>query len=160
MEFVRSSIVKYLNDGMANSKYAKTIREMGDKTTWASKELEALKTMTYDDFDFIDVLKELFNQIKVNYSMFVSDPKWTPSNRQECLLGILDQVINSILHEDYGEKRHNYYLYNFQEFYWESYDYFHDYGNKNETLCKEEIDLIIPYFERFFDEVWKGHCNK
>ena len=58
MEFVRSSIVKYLNDGMANSKYAKTIREMGDKTTWASKELEALKTMTYDDFDFIERLNE------------------------------------------------------------------------------------------------------
>lgn len=138
MEINRSNIKKLLNDGFTNSEYCKRVRH--------TNEFETLKTMTFADLDFLENLKTLFEQIKKEYNSFCYDKGWVPSKRQEALIEIISRISEEILNNN--DKTNNaIFLHLFDDFYWQIYDYFEDYGNKKETIVKEEIDLIFSVVE-------------
>ncbi len=144
MELTRSNITKYLNDGYLNSTYYKKV-----KTPWLSKdELDKAGVYSVADLDFLECLKVVFFELKENYDSFISNPDWAISLRQNRMLEYLKRYFA----ETEGNNK-NVIIRESIDFYWTAYDYFHDYGNKNETLCKEEIDLVLPLFVKFFDEI-------
>ena len=111
--------------------------------------LETLKTMTFSDLDFLKNLDETFLYIKENYDFFVSNTKWCPSVRQKHVLDVLEKTNNDILNNSDIKTKNNLFLQLYDDFYWGVYDYFDDYGNKNEELSKEEIDLIFSVLKTF-----------
>ena len=60
MELTRSNIKEYLDNGFKNTNYYKKVR--------GTIELETLKTMSFDDLDFIGILRNLYSQIKFEYN--------------------------------------------------------------------------------------------
>ena len=100
------------------------------------------------DFDFVFEYKSLLDRIKANYEHLISNKDWQMSTRQDCV--IKTNITNLVL-----KLRQENTLENFDKIYWEISDYFDDYGNKEQVVCKEEFNMIVPYIEklvRIFDE--------
>lgn len=141
MEITRDKVKQMLDEGFRNSSYCKKVR--------GTNQLETLKTMTFSDLDFLKNLDETFLYIKENYDSFVSNTKWGPSVRQKHVLDVLEKTNNDILNNSDIKTKNNLFLQLYDDFYWGVYDYFDDYGNKNEELSKEEIDLIFSVLKTF-----------
>lgn len=141
MEITRDKVKQMLDEGFRNSSYCKKVR--------GTNQLEALKTMTFSDLDFLKILDETFLYIKENYDSFVSNTKWGPSVRQKHVLDVLEKTNNDILNNSDIKTKNNLFLQLYDDFYWGVYDYFDDYGSKNEELSKEEIDLIFSVLKTF-----------
>lgn len=142
MQLTRSKIKEYLDSNFRNSTYYKNIA--------GKNKLETLKTMSVKDLDFIAILNNLLLQIKEDYKFFESNLNWVSSNRQKKLIEITNSINSDISQPDKKNLPNNLFLHMYEDFYWEVYDYFDDYNNKNEQIYKEEIDLIIPVVENFF----------
>ena len=133
----RSEIKDYLNNSFEKTNYAQSIRK--------SKSVE---NITIADLDFIDILRDLYYKIIGNMNIFESNNMWTISNRQKHLIEEISNICNNISHI---EKLKLIHIHMYDDLYWQIYDYFDDYGNKNENICKEEIGLIVDFFEMLFD---------
>ena len=67
------------------------------------------------------------------------------------MIEITNSINADLSQPDKKNLANNVFLHMYEDFYWEVYDYFDDYNNKNEKVYKEEVDLIIPVIEKFFD---------
>ena len=140
---MREKIKKYLNNTFLASSYYKKVN--------ASNKVEVLKTMTFVDLDFIAALKTLFEGIKNNYNIFETKDNWKPSLRQKALINVITNIKEDISHNDNIKENNVLYIELIEDFYWQIYDYFDDYGNK-EQLYKEEVDLLLPTIKDFFNK--------
>ena len=108
MKLTRNKIKKYLDDGFKSTKYCKKVR--------GTNELEILKEMSVDDLDFMEILKSLLTQIKINYNSFKSNKNWTPSARQKSLLEILTDISNDITNNNEIKLKNNLLLHQYEDF--------------------------------------------
>lgn len=136
----RSQVRQYLNEGFKNSAYAKNNRVVENDAT-------------IKDLDFIEVLKNLFALIQNNYNSFVSSPNWTASERQKTVANTSANIANELVNNAEIKYQGKMLAKLCEDFYWESYDYFDDYKNQNEQICKEEVDYVLNIFEVFFKVV-------
>jgi len=143
MQLTRSKIKEYLDSNFKNSTYYKNIA--------GKNKFEELKTMSVKDLDFIAILSKLLSQIKEECNLFESNLNWVASTRQKKLIEIINSINADLSQPDKKNLANNVFLHMYEDFYWEVYDYFDDYNNKNEKVYKEEVDLIIPVIEKFFD---------
>jgi len=142
MQLTRSKIKEYLDSNFKNSTYYKNIA--------GKNKFEELKTMSVKDLDFIAILSKLLSQIKEECNLFESNLNWVASTRQKKLIEIINSINADLSQPDKKNLANNVFLHMYEDFYWEVYDYFDDYNNKNEKVYKEEVDLIIPVIEKFF----------
>lgn len=150
MELTRSNIKEYLDNGFKNTNYYKQTRETDFLQTW--------KTMPINDLDFIEVLKDFFSLLNLNYNLFKTNVNWTPSGRQKAVIETLSLISNDIRLHNNGEVKLKHYedlIRLYDDFYWQIWDYFDDYNNKNKEIVKEEINLILPILEKFLKEYKK-----
>ena len=150
MELTRSNIKEYLDNGFKNTNYYKQTRETDFLQTW--------KTMPINDLDFIEVLKDFFSLLNLNYNLFKTNVNWTPSGRQKAVIETLSLISNDIRLHNNGEVKLKHYedlIHLYDDFYWQIWDYFDDYNNKNKEIVKEEINLILPILEKFLKEYKK-----
>lgn len=147
MELTRSNIKEYLDNGFKNTNYCKKVR--------GTIELKTLKTMSFDDLDFIGILRNLYSQIQFEYNSLNTNDNWIPSDRQKAVLENLSNISNDILNNDEIKLKNNFILHLYDDFYWGIWDYFDDYNNKNEEIVKEEINLILPKLKNFLKEYEK-----
>ena len=131
----RDAIRVLLKHGYERSDYAQK-RE--------GKSAEERNKMSYElhDFGFIFAYKSLLESIENNYKYLISDNKWKMSTRQEYLI---QNRISYLIQEIEKGK----FVENAENAFWEINDYFDDYGNKEQIICKEEFEKIIPYIEKF-----------
>lgn len=122
----RSKIREYLNTEFKSTNYCKKIRN--------TNKPESLKTLSIADLDFIEILKEFYSQLKLNYNTFKSDENWVPSTRQQYLLDSLSNINKDISHKDKIKLTNNYIMHLYDDFYWQIWDYFDDYNNLNEQF--------------------------
>jgi len=142
MQLTRGKIKEYLDSNFKNSTYYKNIA--------GKNKFEELKTMSVKDLDFIAILSKLLSQIKEEYNLFEPNLNWVASTRQKKLIEIINSINADLSQPDKKNLANNVFLHMYEDFYWEVYDYFDDYNNKNEKVYKEEVDLIIPVIEKFF----------
>jgi len=142
MQLTRSKIKEYLDSNFKNSTYYKNIA--------GKNKFEELKTMSVKDLDFIAILSKLLSQIKEEYNLFEPNLNWVASTRQKKLIEITNSINADLSQPNKKNLANNVFLHMYEDFYWEVYDYFDDYNNKNEKVYKEEVDLIIPVIEKFF----------
>ena len=142
MQLTRSKIKEYLDSNFKNSTYYKNIA--------GKNKFEELKTMSVKDLDFIAILSKLLSQIKEECNLFESNLNWVASTRQKKLIEIINSINADLSQPNKKNLANNVFLHMYEDFYWEVYDYFDDYNNKNEKVYKEEVDLIIPVIEKFF----------
>ena len=154
MEFTRSKIREYLDAGFKNTNYYKKVR--------GTSELTTLKSMSILDLDFIDILKEFYAQLNLNYNSFKSNAEWAPSARQQFLLETMSTTIDDISHIDDTKLKNNHDLHLYDDLFCQIEDYFDDYNNSNDQISKEEINLIIPILENFLNNYYnrKNRYNK
>lgn len=153
MELTRSNIKEYLDNGFRNSNFYNK-----SKKTNFVETLKIWKTMSINDLDFIEVIKEFFLLLNLNYNSFKTNVSWAPSGRQKAMLETLSIINNDISLHNNGEvklRHHEDLIHLYDDFYWEIWDYFDDYNNKNEEIVKEEINLILPILEKFLKEYKK-----
>jgi len=143
MQLTRGKIKEYLDSNFKNSTYYKNIA--------GKNKFEELKTMSVKDLDFIAILSKLLSQIKEEYNLFEPNLNWVASTRQKKLIEITNSINADLSQPNKKNLANNVFLHMYEDFYWEVYDYFDDYNNKNEKVYKEEVDLIIPVIEKFFD---------
>lgn len=142
MQLTRSKIKEYLDSNFKNSTYYKNIA--------GKNKFEELKKMSVKDLDFVAILSKLLSQIKEEYNLFEPNLNWEASTRQKKLIEITNSINADLSQPDKKNLANNVFLHMYEDFYWEVYDYFDDYNNKNEKVYKEEVDLIIPVIEKFF----------
>jgi len=142
MQLTRGKIKEYLDSNFKNSTYYKNIA--------GKNKFEELKTMSVKDLDFIAILSKLLSQIKEEYNLFEPNLNWVASTRQKKLIEITNSINADLSQPNKKNLANNVFLHMYEDFYWEVYDYFDDYNNKNEKVYKEEVDLIIPVIEKFF----------
>ncbi len=150
MELTRSNIKEYLDNGFTNTNYCKKVR--------GTNFLQTCKTISINDLDFIEVLKEFFSLLNFNYNSFKTNASWAPSGRQKSVIETLSIISNDISLNNNGDvklRRLEDLIHLYDDFYWEIWDYFDDYNNKNEEIVKEEINLILPILEKFLKEYKK-----
>ena len=138
MQLTRSEIKNYLDSAFKNTTYFKKVK--------GKNELEVLKSMNTSDLDFIDILKQFLSQLKLAYNKFMSNTDWTQSARQKAVLDSLVYTKNEFFS---GNLNNGLKLHLCDDFYWGVYDYFEDYGNKNEVIYKEEVDAVLLTIEEF-----------
>lgn len=142
MELTRSKIRKYLDDEFGKTSYCKKVN--------GTMRFDILKTMSVADLDFIEVIDNFYLNLKESYSLFPTLPDWTKSDRQKFLVMNLNDMCDDLVSEDI-KKVNVRYLQTYVDIFWNIYDYFDDYGNKNETIYKEEVEGIFPIFEKFIN---------
>ena len=76
----------------------------------------------------------------------MNSSSWIPSDRQKFLIENLNHLLDVVVDEN-----NHYYIQDYRDFYWNVWDYFDDYNNKNEDISKEEMDQIILILDKFFD---------
>lgn len=141
MNITREYIKEYLDSGFKKTNYFKQTRP--------NLNLEKLKTMTVEDLDFINCLKDVVVLIKKEYETLVSNPKWEPSNRQKAMLDSLKVIVEDLKDENLKNNNKTRYLKLYEDFYWSVWDYFEDYKNLDKSIYKEEVDKILPILEIF-----------
>lgn len=129
MKVKRSEIKEYLNSLFEKTNYAQNIRN--------SKSVE---NITIADLDFMEVLKDLYSKIVQSYDGFVSNKDWAISDRQKYLVDGIANISKDIYGIENLQLRH---MQMYDDLYWQIYDYFDDYGNQNDVICREEVDMII-----------------
>ena len=147
MELTRNNIKEYLDNGFRNTNYCKKVR--------GTIEVKTLKKMSFDDLDFIGILRNLYSQIQFEYNSLNTNDNWIPSDRQKAVLENLSNISNDILNNEEIKLKNNFILHLYDDFYWGIWDYFDDYNNKNEEIVKEEINLILPILKNFLKEYKK-----
>lgn len=143
MELTRSEIKKHLNDAFKKTNYYKEIRN--------SKNLVA-QNVNINDLDFVDILKEFYLQVKNNFNNLVSNGNWKASDRQNYLIELIDNLNNDILNINNLQLKDINVL---DDLYWQIYDYFDDYGNKNELVYVEEMNIILTKLETLLNNLEK-----
>lgn len=138
MKVKRSEIKEYLNSSFEKTNYAQNIRNSKD-----------IGNITITDLDFMKILKDLYSKIVQSYDSFVSNKDWTISDRQKYLVEVIVNINSDISSIDNLQLIH---VHIYDDLYWQIYDYFDDYGNQNDTICREEIDVILGCFELIFNK--------
>ena len=138
MKVKRSEIKEYLNSSFEKTNYAQNIRNSKD-----------IGNITITDLDFMEILKDLYSKIVQSYDSFVSNKDWTISDRQKYLVEVIVNIGSDISSIDNLQLIH---IHIYDDLYWQIYDYFDDYGNQNDTICREEIDVILGCFELIFNK--------
>ncbi len=141
---MREKIKKYLNNTFLASDYYNKVK--------GQNKVAVLKEMTFAELDFVDALKKLFEGIKSSYNLFESKEGFVLSPRQKNLVEVVANINNDIKSNDKAKTNNVFYIELIEDFYWQVYDYFDDYGNQDETVYKEEIDVILPQLENFLSE--------
>ena len=99
-----------------------------------------------EEFDSYIKIKYLINKLKVpNLSIYnvPSKPDWKMSRRQEHVIQLLKDTVEYI-------KNKKWRTCDFTDAYWFVWDYFNDYENKEDIICKEEFDVILPVITELY----------
>ena len=136
MKLNRSEIKKFMDEELKKSNYYSKTNELKD-------EFNIMNSMSLKDLDYLDILKVLLKEIKNNYDNLI-EGSWVASKRQEFLINNLNRTLNEIESDNCD-------MQGYRDFYFNVWDYFDDYGNKNEDIAKEEMDPLILILDRFFN---------
>jgi len=143
MQLTKHYITNYLDCFMKCSTYAQKVKE--------KNKLECLKTITLADLDYIEGLKNLLKQIKADYPSLPSNINWKATETQKYMPQQLKERIEDIKHNEQLKSKNNQYLLTFEDFYWNTWDYFY-YSDYHGQITKEEFNPIIPIIDEFLSQ--------